>query len=124
VAFADEKIKVTQTTGKELFDPDKPAGAEVEAASVLQLAAIWARRAGINTDSLESSLSALTLALAERHTELIAGQTALADRVKAVEDWFAKLGDPGSVEQKVALLHAVLGPQSRAVGLALADFED
>jgi hypothetical protein len=45
VPFADDKIKVTATTGKELFDPDLKAGAEVEAATVLQLSAIHARRA-------------------------------------------------------------------------------
>lgn len=45
VAFADDKIKVTETTGRELFEPDLKAGAEVDAATVLQLSAIHAGRA-------------------------------------------------------------------------------
>lgn len=45
VSFADEKIQVTATTGKELYDPDKKEGTEVYAASVLQLSAIHAHRA-------------------------------------------------------------------------------
>jgi hypothetical protein len=45
MAFADEKIPVTATTGKELFDPDRAAGTEVYASTVLQLAAIHAGRA-------------------------------------------------------------------------------
>lgn len=59
VAFADEKIKVTATTGKELFDPDRKAGSEVEAATVLQLAAIWARRSARDAAAIEARLSAL-----------------------------------------------------------------
>lgn len=45
MAFADEKIKITSTTGKELFEPDRPAETEVAAATILQLAAIHAGRA-------------------------------------------------------------------------------
>jgi hypothetical protein len=59
VAFADEKIKVTATTGKELFDPDRKAGSEVEAATVLQLAAIWARRSARDAAAIEARLSAM-----------------------------------------------------------------
>jgi hypothetical protein len=59
VAFADEKIKVTATTGKELFDPDRKAGSEVEAATVLQLAAIWARRSARDAAAIDARLSAL-----------------------------------------------------------------
>jgi len=59
MAFADEKIKVTETTGKELFDPDRKAGSEVEAATVLQLAAIWARRSAREASAIEARLSAM-----------------------------------------------------------------
>jgi hypothetical protein len=59
VAFADEKIKVTATTGKELFEPDRKAGSEVEAATVLQLAAIWARRSARDAAAIDARLSAL-----------------------------------------------------------------
>jgi hypothetical protein len=66
VAFADEKIKVTKTTGTELFDPDLKEGAEVTAASVLQLSAIHARRAALaavaantKTDQIIALLSKL-----------------------------------------------------------------
>jgi hypothetical protein len=59
MAFADEKIKVTETTGKELFDPDRKAGSEVEAATVLQLAAIWARRSARDAAAIEARLSAM-----------------------------------------------------------------
>lgn len=41
---ADETAKITATTGKELFEPDRPAGTEVEEDSLLQLSAIWAKR--------------------------------------------------------------------------------
>lgn len=59
VAFADEKIKVTATTGKELFNPDRKAGSEVEAATVLQLAAIWARRSAVDAAAIDARLSAM-----------------------------------------------------------------
>lgn len=59
MAFQDEKIKLSATAGAELFEPDRAAGSEVEAASVLQLAAIWARRAALNSDTVEASLGAI-----------------------------------------------------------------
>jgi hypothetical protein len=45
VAPADETLKVTATTGRELFEPDLPAGTEVSEDTMLQLAAIHAKRA-------------------------------------------------------------------------------
>lgn len=69
MAFKDEKIPLTGTAGAELYEPDREAGTEVEAASVLQLAAIWARRAALNTDTVEASLAtigALVQALVSR----------------------------------------------------------
>lgn len=59
VAFKDEKIEVTATTGRELFEPDKPEGTEVPAATVLQLAAIWARRGAVDAALIEARLAAL-----------------------------------------------------------------
>jgi hypothetical protein len=59
VGFADDKIRVTGTTGRELFDPDLKAGAEVDAATVLQLAAIWARRGARDAADIEARLSAI-----------------------------------------------------------------
>ena len=59
VAFSDDKIKVTETTGKELFNPAKAEGAAVEAATLLQLAAIHARRAALKTAALETRVTGL-----------------------------------------------------------------
>lgn len=42
---ADESLKLTETGGRELFEPDRPAGTEVAEDTVDQLAAIWAKRA-------------------------------------------------------------------------------
>jgi hypothetical protein len=42
---ADESLKLTETAGRELFEPDRPAGTEVAEDTVDQLAAIWAKRA-------------------------------------------------------------------------------
>jgi hypothetical protein len=63
--FQDEKIKVTATTGKELYEPDLATGKEVTAGSLLQLAAIHSRRAAINTDTLEGRVGALETKLDE-----------------------------------------------------------
>lgn len=41
----DDTIKITGTTGKELFEPDREAGTEVAAGTILQLSAIHAGRA-------------------------------------------------------------------------------
>lgn len=118
VPFADDKIKVTATTGKELFDPDKPAGAEVEAATILQLAAIHARRAALSTDTLESTLAAMAIAQAER-------DAAMDQKLTVLADWFSKLNTPqASPEQTAALLRAALGSQAGPVGRILATFED
>mgnify|MGYP003401716888 CR=1 FL=1 len=57
--FATEKIKVTGTTGKELFEPDLKAGAEVEAGTLLQLSAIHARRASVKMDQVIALLGTL-----------------------------------------------------------------
>jgi hypothetical protein len=59
VPFQDEKIAVTATTGKELFEPDKAAGSEVSAAALLQLAAIWARRGAMDAAAVEARLATL-----------------------------------------------------------------
>lgn len=59
VPFEDEKIKVTATAGAELFEPDLAAGTEVKASTVLQLAAIHARRAALSTDTVENTLETL-----------------------------------------------------------------
>jgi hypothetical protein len=112
VAFANEKIKVTQTTGVELYEPDLKPGTEVDAGSLLQLAAIWSRRAAINTDTLEAT--AKTLA---------EGQALLDRRVGAIEQWLTTLSEPASPEQTAALLYAVLGSRSKQVGQILAAFE-
>jgi N-acetyl-anhydromuramyl-L-alanine amidase AmpD len=114
VAFADEKIKVTATTGEELYEPDLKVGTEVNAGALLQLAAIWSRRAAMNTDTLEAT--AKTLA---------DGQAILDRRFAVLEDWFNRLNNPqASPEQTAELLHAVLGPQAAAVGRILAGTED
>lgn len=42
---ANETLKLTETAGRELFEPDRPAGTEVAEDTILQLAAIWAKRA-------------------------------------------------------------------------------
>jgi hypothetical protein len=42
---ADETLRLTETAGRELFEPDRPAGTEVAEDTILQLAAIWAKRA-------------------------------------------------------------------------------
>jgi hypothetical protein len=70
VAFQDEKVKVTATTGAELFEPDLAAGTEVAAGTLLQLAAIHARRAALSTDTLESRLAALEAELVEARAQL------------------------------------------------------
>ena len=57
--FATEKIKGTGTTGKELFEPDLKAGAEVEAGTLLQLSAIHARRASVKMDQVIALLGTL-----------------------------------------------------------------
>lgn len=59
MAFKDEKIEVTGTTGKELFDPDLAAGTEVYAATLLQLAAIWSRRGALDAAAIEQRLTQL-----------------------------------------------------------------
>ncbi|HZX39512.1 MAG TPA: hypothetical protein VFF37_14485 [Streptomyces sp.] len=119
VPLGTDKIKLTPGAAAAI-DPTgktyKP-GQEVDGTTVLCLLLIHASRANTGADEAEKAVAAATKALMD-------GQLALTDRVKAVEAWFTRLGDPGSVEQKVALLHAILGPQSRAAGLALADFED
>ena len=43
-------IKVSEQAGEELFAPDKPAGTEVKASTILQVAAIWARRAALTAE--------------------------------------------------------------------------
>lgn len=65
VAFSEDKIKVTETTGKELFSPPKKAGDLVEASVLLQLAGIHSRRAALSTDSLESRMTAMEAQLVE-----------------------------------------------------------
>jgi hypothetical protein len=44
VSFSDDSIAVSVTTGRELYDPDIPAGTVKPPAELLQLAAIWAKR--------------------------------------------------------------------------------
>lgn len=64
VAFADDKIRITGTTGRELFEPDLKAGTEVDASTILQLAAIWARRGAQDASDIESRLAAMEADLA------------------------------------------------------------
>lgn len=59
MAFADDKIKVTEQTGKELFEPDKKPGTEISAAIILQLAAIWSRRGAADAADIKTRLTAL-----------------------------------------------------------------
>ena len=65
VAFKDEKVPVTATMGKELFEPDLAAGTEVTASTVIQLAAIHARRAALATDTLEGRADKVDADIAE-----------------------------------------------------------
>lgn len=104
VAFADEKIKVTKTTGVELFEPDLSEGAEVTASSLLQLAAIWARRAAIKNDTVISMLGELDR------------------RLGVIEGWYSNLGGTTAPEQTAALLKAALGDNAPVVArIMLAD---
>jgi hypothetical protein len=70
VAFQDEKIKATATTGAELFEPDLAAGTEVNASTVLQLAAIHARRAALDAAASKVRLAALETELADAKAQL------------------------------------------------------
>jgi hypothetical protein len=79
VAFQDEKIKLTATAGKELFDPDREAGTEVEASTVLQLAAIHARRAALSTDTVEATLATLGALVQQLISRDDVDETALAE---------------------------------------------
>jgi hypothetical protein len=118
VAFADEKIKVTATTGKELYEPDLTAGTEVPAGKLLELAAIWARRGAVNSDTLEATLGQLVTDMAERHAET-------NRQLGVLSQWFETLNTPSSSpEQTAALLRAALGSQAGPVGRILATFED
>lgn len=45
LSIADEIIRITETAGRELFNPARPAGTEVPMDTVIQLGAIWAKRA-------------------------------------------------------------------------------
>lgn len=59
VALSKDMIAVTTTTGKELFEPDKEAGSEVSAATLLQLSAIWAKRSADNGTRILAQLEAM-----------------------------------------------------------------
>jgi hypothetical protein len=54
-----DTVNVTETTGKELYEPDLAEGTPVPAASLLQLSAIWARRATIAAESNGVMLKAI-----------------------------------------------------------------
>jgi hypothetical protein len=88
VAFADEKIPLKAAAGVELYDPDRPAGAPVDAHDVLQIGAIHAVRAA-NTGAalLKGQVAqAATLGLilaAARAADDDAAVVAQADRVIA-----------------------------------------
>lgn len=73
MAFADEKIPITITTGVELFEPDKPAGTEVSAATILQLAAIHSGRAARKIDLVLAKLDQLAGADNSDEQAVIAG---------------------------------------------------
>lgn len=60
----DDMIKVTGTTGRELFEPDRPEGTEVAASTILQLAAIWARRAQVVAAENSATLAEVKATLA------------------------------------------------------------
>jgi hypothetical protein len=70
VAFSDDKIKITATTGRELFEPDLPAGAEVDAATLLQLSAIWGKRGAENAAALKPLLEKIAADVAEIKAKL------------------------------------------------------
>lgn len=59
VAFSDDKVEISETTGKELFEPDRKAGTEVDAGTLLQLAAIWAKRGAVDAAAVEQRLTAM-----------------------------------------------------------------
>jgi hypothetical protein len=59
MAFKDELVPLTSSAGKELFDPDKPAGTSYNAHLLLQLAAIWSKRASDKLDKLTELVNTL-----------------------------------------------------------------
>jgi hypothetical protein len=67
---SDETLKVTGTTGRELFEPDLPAGTVVSEDTVLQLAAIHAKRAAENSASTKTQLEATDARLASMASEI------------------------------------------------------
>jgi hypothetical protein len=67
---SDETMKVTSTTGKELFEPDLPAGTVVAEDTIDQLAAIWARRSTEAVAEVKGQVEANTATLSEIKTLL------------------------------------------------------
>lgn len=112
VPIGTDKIKLTSGAATALGPQYKP-GQEIDGETALNLLLIWAARGGVNSGNAVAGNAVLR-----------DGQADLAGRVKAIEDWFAAAGAPGAPEQKAALLHAVLGAESKSIGLILAAYED
>lgn len=93
VGLADDRIELTKQAGAELYDPAKAAGTEVSPASVLQLAAIFARRAwqaATQTDRRMGELTADIAALRAATAELAAATADLAALRQAVAELVAR----------------------------------
>lgn len=65
VATWEDTIKVSEQAGRELFNPDKPAGTEVAASTFLQIAAIWSRKAALDAAEIRAQLEAQATDLQE-----------------------------------------------------------
>jgi hypothetical protein len=63
-------IKVSEQAGEELFEPDKPAGTEVPAKTILQLSAIWARRGAIAAAAAKAQSEKNATALEDLQAQL------------------------------------------------------
>jgi hypothetical protein len=63
VAFKDEKIPLTATAGRELYQPDRAANTQVPAHYILQTAAIYGQRAAANTAAIIKTQAAQTAQL-------------------------------------------------------------
>jgi N-acetyl-anhydromuramyl-L-alanine amidase AmpD len=85
---ADETAKVTATTGKELFEPDLPAGTEVSEDTLLQLAGIWAKRAALTGDE--------TLAQAQSNGATL---TEIKTLLTEIRDLLAPAEEPADPDQ-------------------------
>jgi hypothetical protein len=60
VALEDDNIAVTETVGKELYDPPLKKGTPMPASNLLQLAPLWAKRAAERTTAQDGLFKALS----------------------------------------------------------------